>query len=419
MKIKRALAISIGILILPLAGCEELPTGPDITPPTVVLLSPAAGSTATDTIVVVVNASDDRGVAAVELFFNGAGTPAARAVTAPYRLVASLADIGGGGHTFNVRVADSAGNTATTGNISFTAVVNPGLKYVSRLTVDGSARDVDSSGNYAYVAAWDGGVIVVDVSNPMVPTTVLRYDTPGFTHGVTVAGSRLFAADGAEGIISFSIADPANPVELARLKPAGMDAHDVAVTGNYAFVAGGTGGLYAVNITNPDVLSNVGVYDQGGDVRDVEISGNYAYTAEMNEGMRVVDITRPDSMFAVDQYVGSGLQIYDVSLSSGFAYAAAGDDGAQAVNISSPSAISIADFFAKGGVMGVFSKGSLTYISAGASGVEVINSTNPANLLAVTNGIFDTDGFSYKMGFHATYLLVADNTQLTILKYVP
>jgi len=419
VKMQRVLAIGLGLLILPLSGCEELPTGPDTTPPTLTLLSPIAGSTATDTIVVQVNASDDRGVAKVELYFDTLSTPFARATAAPYRLLGPLADIGGGGHTFQVVATDSSGNTASIGPIAFTAVVNPGLKFISRMLVDGSARDVDASGAYAYVAAWDGGVIVVDVSNPMVPVTALRYDTPGFTHGVTVAGSILFVADGVEGVISFSLSDPANPVELARLKLSGMDAHDVAVSGNYAYAAGGAGGLYALDISNPDSLINVGVYNQGGDVRDVELSGNYAYTAEMNEGLRVIDINRPDSMFAVDQYVGSGLQIYDVSLWAGYAYVAAGDDGAQAVDVSTPSSITIADFFVKNGVMGIVAMGSLTYISAGALGVEVINSTDPANLLAIANGIFDTDGLSYRLKSHAGYILVADNAQLTILKYVP
>lgn len=419
MKIQPVLAIALGVLIVPLAGCNELPLGPDTTPPTVNIISPSAGSTATDTIVVQVTATDDRGVAVVELYFDGTGTLAARSVAPPYRLTATLTEIGAGVHTFSVVVKDSAGNTASAGPVSFTAVVNPGLRYASRLTVDGSARDVAAFGGYAYVAALDGGVIGVDIRNPVVPLTLWRYDTPGFTNGVTVAGSRLFAADGVEGLVSLSIADPANPVELARLKPSGIEAFDIAVSGNYAYIAGGAGGLYAVDITDPDSLIVVGVYDQGGKIVDVEISGSHAYTAEENQGMRVIDIARPDSMFAVDQYTSSGLWIYDVSIAGSYAYVAAGDDGVQAVNIGTPSNIAVTDFFAKLNVKGVVSTGTMTYFSTGANGVEVINSTDPANLQAVTNGIFDTDGITYKMAVYTGYLLVADNAQLTILKYIP
>jgi hypothetical protein len=420
VKIARTLGVTLGIALLALGGCNEVPLGPDTTPPTVNLISPSAGSTATDTIVVQVSAADNRGVVRVELYFDGTGTPAARRDAPPYVMTATLADIGSGGHTFRVVVADSAGNTATTGNVAFTAVVNPGLRFISRTLVDGSARDVDAVGGYAYVAAWDGGVVVVDVSNPLVLASVARFDTPGSTNGVTLAGStRLLIADGVEGIRSLSISDPANPVELARLKPGGMEAFDIAVAGNYAYVAGGAGGLYAINIVNLDTLIQAGVFVSGGDVRDVEVSGSFAYTAEVDEGMRVINISRPDSMFAVDQYVSTGLRIYDVSLAVNYAYVASGDNGAQSVDVSTPSSLGTPHVFPRSGATGIFSTGSITYVSAGASGVEVINSSDPTNLRSVTGGIFVTGDFAYKLDFYANYLLVADNTQLTILKYVP
>jgi len=419
VKINCASVLTLGVLLGVVLGCDEVPLGPDTTPPTATITSPSAGSTATDTIVVQVNATDDRGVAVVELYFDAAPALAAMSTAAPYRLVASLADLGPGAHTFRIVVKDSAGNTASDGPVAFTAVVNPGLKYVGRLIVDGSARDVAASGGYAYVASWDGGVIGVDVSNPAVPVTLWRYDTPGSVNGVAIAGSRLFVADGVEGIVSLSILDPANPVELARLKPSGINAYGIATAGNYAYVAGGTSGLYAVNISNPDSLVSEGIYDQGGDIRDVEISGNYAYTAETNQGMRVINIVRADSMYAVDQYTSSGLWIYDVSIATTYAYVACGDNGAQAVDISDPANITVPGFFAKLNVKGIVSSGNLTYFSTGANGVEVINSTDPSNLQPVTGGIFDTDGIAYKMAMHAGYLLVADNAQLTILKYVP
>jgi hypothetical protein len=418
VKMLRTLSIGLGLLALTLAGCNELPTGPDITPPTISLTSPVTGSSATDSIVVQVTATDDHGIATVELFFDTLSAPAARLTASPFRLVGALADLGSGSHTFRVVATDSTGNSASVGPIAFTATVTPGLRFLGRLLVDGSARDVDASGAYAYVAAWDGGVIVIDISNPLLPATVTRYDTPGSANGVTLTGTRLLVADGVEGIVSLSVVDPANPVELARLKPSGMEAFDIAVSGNMAYVAGGAGGLYAIDITNPDTLIESGVYVSSGDVRDVEVSGTYAYTAEVDEGLRVVDINRADSMYAVDQYTSTGLRIYDVSLIAGYAFAACDDNGIQAIDISTPTSISIADFYARTGSVGVLCTGALTFAGAGAAGVEVINSSDPTNLVAVTDGLLDTGGFSYKLKMIGGYLLVADNTQLTILKYV-
>jgi len=45
------------------------------------------------------------------------------------------------------------------------------------------------SGNYAYVAAGVGGLLVIDVSNPAKPKPVGGYDTSGSARGVAVSGN--------------------------------------------------------------------------------------------------------------------------------------------------------------------------------------------------------------------------------------
>ena len=42
-----------------------------------------------------------------------------------------------------------------------------------------SVLDVDVAGDYAYVAAWEAGLRVVDVSVPSAPVERGFYDTPG------------------------------------------------------------------------------------------------------------------------------------------------------------------------------------------------------------------------------------------------
>jgi hypothetical protein len=416
------LLLSLGGLAL--VGCDKLPAGPDTTPPTITIISPDDGTTATDTLVVIVSASDDRAIARVELFLDRHDEPVAvdsMGADGRYRLVVSLVDVNAGAHILTAKATDPTGNSAETLDRVFTAAKTPGLRYVSRITLDGSARDIAVSLSYAYVAAWDGGIVILDVANKFVPVTLGRFDTDGIANGVHVSGDRLFVADGDEGVLALSIVDPAQPEELARYKTAGMNAHDITTrAGTRAFVAGGTGGLFALDISNPDTLISLGVYNpDNNDVRDVEVSGDLVYTAEMTDGMRVVNVTRPDSMYAEDQYVNPGLAAHDVSLGFNLAAIAGGIAGVHVVDISVPDHISVTDFFSSGDlVSGVVSAGGLTYLSAGASGVQVIDSSDPADLQALTDGVFATGGISYKMDFSGGYLYVADNTQVTLLKYV-
>jgi len=405
------------LAFLALAGCTELPTGPDTTAPTITLVSPGSGTTATDSLVVVVTASDNRGVARTELYIGANPEPVTVDSTSPYRLTAYLADIGSGANTYYAAAVDSAGNRTSTAPNDFTAVLTPGLKYISRLVVDGSARDVVVIGDRAYVATMDGGVIVMDVSNHMLPIFLSRYITAGPVKGLAATADRLFVADGTQGVLSLSLANPDSLTELAQLVPSGIDAWDLVVSGDYAYVAGGTAGLYALNIANPDTLIVAGWLTLGNDVRDVEVAGGYAYTAEMDGGFKVIDIAKPDSMKMTDQYLVSLAQ--DVSLSGSIAYVAAGNNGLYAVDVTVPDNILVADVYNSGNtIQGVVATATYTYLGSGAAGVEIIDSSNPSALVSVTNGIFDTDGNSYKLALNGGYIFVADHTSLTILKYI-
>jgi poly(hydroxyalkanoate) depolymerase family esterase len=87
------------------------PSPGDPTPPQVSLTSPAAGATVSGTITATMDASDNVGVARVELLVDGnvVGTDSA----APYAIALDTRTLANGGHTLGARAFDAAGNQAT------------------------------------------------------------------------------------------------------------------------------------------------------------------------------------------------------------------------------------------------------------------------------------------------------------------
>ncbi|MCP4540848.1 MAG: hypothetical protein GY832_27240 [Chloroflexi bacterium] len=72
----------------------------------------------------------------------------------------------------------------------------------------GDVSDVAVEGDYAYVAAGEQGLRVVDVSNPAIPTEVGFYNTPGDAHAVTVADGYVYVADWAGGLLILQFFPP-------------------------------------------------------------------------------------------------------------------------------------------------------------------------------------------------------------------
>jgi hypothetical protein len=56
------------------------------------------------------------------------------------------------------------------------------------------------AGSYAYVADYNCGLRVIDVSNPESPQEVGYYDTPGDAWRVSVMGRLVYVADGDHGL---------------------------------------------------------------------------------------------------------------------------------------------------------------------------------------------------------------------------
>lgn len=71
-------------------------------------------------------------------------------------------------------------------------------------------------GDDAFVADGNGGLVVVDVSDPAAPTLRGRLDLPGAVKDLELDGDRLYAAAGAAGLALVDVSDPASPrlVEL-------------------------------------------------------------------------------------------------------------------------------------------------------------------------------------------------------------
>jgi Domain of unknown function (DUF1929)/Bacterial Ig domain/Glyoxal oxidase N-terminus/Fibronectin type III domain len=89
------------------------PPGPDVTPPTVAIASPANGSTVSGFVSVTANASDNVGVAGVQ--FKADGTNIGAEVTTPPYIISwdTSALTPGTAHTLSAMARDAAGNTAT------------------------------------------------------------------------------------------------------------------------------------------------------------------------------------------------------------------------------------------------------------------------------------------------------------------
>jgi hypothetical protein len=209
-------------------GGSTPPPPTDGTPPLVSISSPAAGSTLTTATVVTASASDNVGVAGVQLRVDGAPL-GAELTSPPYSATWNAPGSGAGPHTLTAIARDAAGNTTLSASVNVTVSTSSAAQVgqwtgVQPWPIVAVHAALLPTGN---VIAWtdyttnEGGQLWRPATNTFVPKT---YSTTSlFCAGHSfLADGRLFIAGGIVGLVDDlgpregTIFDPATESWIGR-----------------------------------------------------------------------------------------------------------------------------------------------------------------------------------------------------------
>jgi len=280
----------------------------------------------------------------------------------------------------------------------------------------GPAQDIAVQGQYAYVAAQEGGLIILDVSDPANPVRVSSHETSGPAQCVAAAGNHAYVADGSAGLQVIDVSDPANPMHVGGYITSGSFS-GVSVAGNHAYLAGSrqegatwTNGVQVIDISDPANPVRVGGYDTSGYAQGVAVAGNYAYVTEtprwtgsnsVGGGLQVIDVSDPANPVRVGGYdtIGSA---QGVAVAGNYAYLTetprwTGSNsvggGLWVIDVSDrANPVRVGDYDTGGSAQaqGVAVAGSHAYVTGWhqgetnwINGLQVINVTDPTNPMRV------------------------------------
>jgi len=289
-----------------------------------------------------------------------------------------------------------------------------GYRVVATLAIAGYAEDVEVEGSLCLLAAGQGGLVFVDVSDPANPdylsTGVTSYPAMGCAY--VASDSLAFAAIGAQGIYVYDVSDLLNPVwqsngqgvftrDVVTREVALGDYHEVLMADGYgiraqecyyyegldtwyfrqgsyasssgvsrgiclyedmAFLAKEELGLSVYDVTDVTNVTFLGTVDTPGEARAVAASGDYAYVADWRKGLQVVDISDPSGPEIVASAdmdgLADGICYYD-----GKVYVAAHAGGLRIFDVSDPTNPRAAGFLETPFANAVFVTDSYVYVA--------------------------------------------------------
>lgn len=232
-------------------------------------------------------------------------------------------------------------------SLCFIASSNLGLKVVNisdpanitlegYCTIPGFPYRVTVSDQYVCVAnstSNQGGVNLVDISDPSAPTLVSTY--PGYQTFIAGNGDAVGATGGTEGCLVLDISDPLAPVQAFAWPLAGF-LYEVAVVGNYGYA--GSNGFRVFDLTDQSNPVQIGYHSTDGALAAIYDTLAIFIPKSMtaNNPVHIMDISDPSQPEKIGQYMAP-VMTYDIALKGHYAFIACWWDGFRVVDFSNPA----------------------------------------------------------------------------------
>jgi len=277
-----------------------------------------------------------------------------------------------------------------------------------------SFYDIKVAGNMAYITACDGGLKIVDISDPTTPNmfSSVNVESPfyynSYFQSVFVVNDMAYVA-GNKGFAVIDISDDMKPeiinsIDISKSK-------NVAISGETAYVTTSKG-LHVIDISDVANLKTIGLVDipglDGWGIRgNITVSGDNAYVAAGDSGIQVIDIsnkTNPQIIGSLD----TGFKAFDVQIVDNTAYAGTQYGSFKIIDISIPSDPQIIKNLVINGPVNESIKdiailNDKAYMAAYRAGFQVMDLTNPSDIELTSSG-------SYKPSVDTEDVVIVGNT---------
>ncbi len=244
-------------------------------------------------------------------------------------------------------------------------------------TLTGTMKDVEMAGQYAYVLQIVAGnpshtdLVVVNLSNPSSPAIVGRVTLPGGGAGLKVIGSLAYVSGTALQVVDVS--NPSAPQIVGSSATLPGTAYGVAVSGGYAYVADNTS-IQVLNVSTPSSPVIVGSLSTT-NATAIAILGSRLYVNDYTS-LKIIDVTNPAAPVLLSTSSNKNKSSIRLDVSASLVYEVGGEF--DIVDASVPTAPVLLASLSDGcDNTGVGISGTLAVMAANASGLKIVDVSNP------------------------------------------
>lgn len=303
--------------------------------------------------------------------------------------------------------------------------VSGGYKIVTKYPTSGYAQDVLKKDDLLYLAQGEGGLEIVNVSNPENPETVsiTSEGVRGYSIKVAMLDTVVYLAAGSFGVTVIDVADVLDPIVTAAntsMKPA----KNLHIMGNYLFTAVSEIGVKISDVSYPSQPDPRGDINTIGFAYAVATSAdsNYLFVACGEMGLEIIDISDFQQGYPIYRQVGwvdtpGKAEAVTLLEEESLAFMACGTSGLQIINYADTNNIHIVGSIDVAGyVKDLIYKDHKIYQTAELAGLQIIDVSDATEPKLI--GVVETE-FALGLDMDDHYIYVADEDEGLIVVSIP
>ncbi|MBE7504559.1 MAG: immunoglobulin domain-containing protein [Verrucomicrobiales bacterium] len=236
------------------------------------------------------------------------------------------------------------------------------------------------SGDRAYVAQQEGGLAILDITDPARPVRLGGIQTADRAYDVCVVGDYAYVADANQGIQVVRVTDPTRPVRVAGYA---CEALRIRAAGSLLYVAAGWSGLEILDISEPENPTRVGGHPSPAWVEDLDVDAaeGLAYLAEPPTGMLIVSVADPAHPMQLGTHVSTSGWIWAVRVVGSRAYLGLGVEGIDIVSVADRENPTFLGHYSPSEALArsIDADGDYAYVADGWGGLLILGVSDPAN----------------------------------------
>jgi hypothetical protein len=303
--------------------------------------------------------------------------------------------------------------------------ISGGYSVLTRFATSGYAQDVMKKDSLLYIAQGEGGLLILNVTNPDTPQIVsITVDkVKGYSTKITMKDSAVYLAAGTFGVNVIDVANLSAPtvtVSNLAVKPA----RNFYIYGDYMYTAVSEQGVTICDISYPTDPGVLGTMPTIGYAYDLMVTAdtNRVIVAGGEMGLSIYNISQLVNGYGVFWVMGwcdaaGDAEALAVEEDQSLAFMACGTAGLQIFNFADTANIYIIGSYDGAGYAKDLAKdGNIIYLATELSGLQIIDVTDVSHPYLV--GQIETE-FAFGVCYDDHYIYIADEDEGIIIVSKP